>query len=669
VTLSTLSPAVPRQSDTLTIGGTLDNHGARQIVGSYLGVRIGEGGEISGHTVPVASLTPGQSLPFILKIPVSALRLAGTGAYRFSVDLIGSDGGVLGLTSTELPWYPSGAGRRNASGGKPLDVAVVWPVTDSPHMEAVSLGESEAARPVFRDDALASELAVGGRLQQVVAAGAGLPVTWTVDPGLLDEATAMTRGYRVARTPDGGNPQDSVRGTGGKVATDWLAAAKSAVAGRDVVALPYADPDLVSIAHHTPGDAALLGLLGTSVRQAGAAVAGALGVAGRTDVAWPYGGALDTSVTALAERFGLQTFIASGAGLSTGTSQPRVRLADARSTCSCASLTGGVTALVAEPATRAVLSRDLSGDGDQLIARQQLLGDLLKTQQRDPRNPGGIVVEPPRQMPAQTATVLSEALRSAQAEGFVKLIGLGQVGSGTSADARPDRVPARAAGVAGYPEGLSESELTRSGLATVTGAQQDLERLSRVLSDSSRTVDGVRKAMLRAVSTGWRGDRPDADSYGGGVEAYIDASIASVHLLRKRGTVTVAGNSASVPVTVANGLQQPLAGLEMRVTSGAPQRLAVDTPRTPLRAPAAANRTEQVRITAHANGPVRVTAQLYTSADGQPWGDPMTFPVVISKVSPGAVAIVAGGVLLVLLAGVWKMRQARRKAQPPRPLP
>jgi hypothetical protein len=668
VTLWRLSPAAPRQSsDTLTVVGTLDNHSGRQIVGAHLGVRIGEGGEISSPTGPFASLRPGQSLPFTLTIPVSALGLTRTGDYRFAVDLLGSDGAVLGLAATDLPWYPSGAGSTNTSSGKPLNVAVVWPVTDSPHLEAVSLSEGGSAQSVFRNDDLAAELAVGGRLHQVVAAGADLPVTWTIDPALLDEAKAMAHGYRVARTPDSGNPQDSVKGSGGQVAAAWLAAMRRAVAGREVVALPYADPDMVSLAHHVPGNTALLGLMGDAARQAGAAVSAALGTSAgtdiRTDTAWPYGGALDTSVTALAERFGLKNFIASGTGLSTGTTQSQVQLY------------GGASAMVAEPATRAVLSRDLSGDGAQLIARQQLLGDLLKTQQRNPRNPGGIVVEPPRQMSAQTASALSEALRVAQAAGFVKLVGLGQVGSGPSAGT-PSALPssalplsalpsAQVADVAEYPEGLSESELTRSALRAVARTQPELARLTQVLSDSSRITDAVHRAMLRELSTGWRGERQDADSYRDGVQAYIDASIASVHLLQKHGTITVAGNSASVPVTVANGLQQPLAGLELRVSSSAPQRLLVKTSHTPVQVPAAANRTEQVQVAAHANGPVQLTAQLYTTANGRPWGDPMTFQVTISKVSAGAVAIVAGGAVLVLLAGAWKMRQARSKRQQP----
>src|SRR5205085_704436 len=168
----------------------------------------------------------------------------------------------------------------------------------------------------------------------LVAAGAGLPVTWTVDPALLDEAGAMASGYRVAKAPGSGDPRESTPGTATQTAAGWLQALQRAVRGRDVAALPYADPDLASLAHHgtRPGPpwpvvAQATGGFRTSALKA-------LGTAARTDVAWPYAGALDTAVTGFAGRLGLKAFLASGQGLDTGTSQPRV------------SLGGGASALV-----------------------------------------------------------------------------------------------------------------------------------------------------------------------------------------------------------------------------------------------------------------------------------------------------------------------------------
>ncbi|MGW7004316.1 DUF6049 family protein [Streptomyces sp. NPDC054933] len=634
IVLDTLSPAVPKPDAAVTVTGRLVNNTTRQITGAHLGVRVDQEGEIAGHTEDVASLVPGESLPFTLKVPVSALGLSAARDYRFSVALVSGDGTVLGLSRTHLPWYPPNAG------GQPLNVAVLWPLTDTPHMEAVSLGTGENAKPVFRDDALAGEFKSGGRLRQVVAAGAGLPVTWVADPGLLDEAKSMASGYQVAKTPDSSNPQDSRKGTGDKLAAAWLTAVKSAVNGQTLSALPYADPDLASIAHNGSGGDALTAQLGPAVRLGGQVTASTLGGSARTDVAWPYGGAADRSIVSLTGKLRLTTVVSSGAGLSTGTSQPRV------------SLGGATTALVGDPASDAVLQRDLSGEGDVVGARQELLGDLLDAQRRSPDAPGGLVVVPPRQLTGQAAQALSEALRSASAAGWIHLVAPDQV-----SDKPP---PASVGPVSDYPQELRDTELSTQDIKAVDSIQPDLDALAQVLSDPDRTTGAVHRAMLRAVSTGWRANTQGAESYSQGAEAYVDNSITSVHLLPKVGTVTVAGGSASVPVTVANGLQQGLAGLELRIRSSMPSRLTVDNPVIPISAPPAANHTEQIKVEAHTNGPVQVTARLYTKANGRPWGDPLTFRVTVAKFSLSAVAIIAGGVLLALLAGAYKMRQARR---------
>jgi hypothetical protein len=211
---------------------------------------------------------------------------------------------------------------------------------------------------------------------------------------------------------------------------------------------------------------------------------------------------------------------------------------------------------------------------------------------------------------------------------------------------------------------LRVGELTADDVVSVAAIQPDLGTLSRVLANPARTADAVHRAMLRAVSTGWRvaeagGGNADQKSYTGGVRAYVDDSIISVRLLPKRGTVTMAGGAAAIPVTIANGLQQPLGGLQLRVTSSAPNRVAVRNPAAVVRAPPAANHTQQVKVRANANGPVEITAQLYTTSNDRPWGAPISFRVQVSRISPLVVAVIAGGALLVLLACLFKMRQVR----------
>jgi hypothetical protein len=56
-----------------------------------------------------------------------------------------------------------------------------------------------------------------------------------------------------------------------------------------------------------------------------------------------------------------------------------------------------------------------------------------------------------------------------------------------------------------------------------------------------------------------------------------------------------------------------------------------------------------------------MTAQLFTE-DGKPYGDPMRFTVKVSEITPTVMLVIAGGVLLLVLAGVRMYTQRKRAA-------
>jgi hypothetical protein len=63
---------------------------------------------------------------------------------------------------------------------------------------------------------------------------------------------------------------------------------------------------------------------------------------------------------------------------------------------------------------------------------------------------------------------------------------------------------------------------------------------------------------------------------------------------------------------------------------------------------------------ANANGQVQVVAQLYTE-DDMPYGEKMTFTVKVSEVTPTVLLVIAGGLLLLVLAGI-RMYTHRKRA-------
>ncbi|WP_349345179.1 DUF6049 family protein [Streptomyces rapamycinicus] len=293
VELTSLTPAVIRQGGELRISGRVTNTSGRRVGAARIGVRIGasgaidtrgglatvarrtpltraDGPEVADRTARLAPLPTGAERGFRLTVPVPDLGLDGAGAYALTVHVVRADGAdgagagtVLGLIRTHLSAYP------DATRLEPLRTTVLWPVLDAPRMEALTLRTQDSVLPVFRDDQLTAAFGPGGRLRRLVEMGKGRPVTWVLDPDLIVQARAMVAGYRVARTPGDTDPLRATEGKGDEAAAGWLAALRAAVRGREVIALPYADPDLASLA-----------------RGGGAPLAGLLRRASRTGRAW-----------------------------------------------------------------------------------------------------------------------------------------------------------------------------------------------------------------------------------------------------------------------------------------------------------------------------------------------------------------------------------------------
>lgn len=671
VRLTSLSPAVLRRQDgVLTLGGTVVNDSRGRVTGARLAVRVGraalgtrsglavaagrtaltraDGEEIPGRAQRLPSLAPGATHGFRLRVPVPELGPVGAGAYGLTVDVAREDGPVLGLARTFLPGYPDG------TAFEPLRTTVLWPVTGTPHMEALTLRTPGRVRPVFRDDALAAEFAEGGRLRQLVETGGRLPVTWVVDPDLVAQARAMTDGYRVARTPGSTDPRHTTEGRGGRAAADWLAALRRAVRGQDVVALPYADPDLASLARGGRGGDALAALLRRASRAGKQVVDRELSTDARADVAWPAGGAVDGGIAGYAERLGLGTVLATGDGVRRSSGA----LVTAGATDDRAVALGErLTALTYDSTIASLLARNRPGTGAadaplRLGLRQRLLAESLTVVRELPYAPRALVVVPPRRMSAGVVRAVAEAVSEGRDAGWLEPSRL-EV-------AVHDPEPGQLREAMGYPVALRASELPARSLGAVARDLRRLRALSKVLSDPGRTTAAAHAAMARAVSMSWRGDPAGARSYRRGVSRYLSASIESVRLVPKT-TVTVAGQSATIPVTVDNGLQQDLVGVELRVVSSRPERLDTVDRAVGVRASRAVSRTVRVRVRAHANGPVRLTARLYTSSDGRPWGRPIAFTAEVRSVPSGAVAFVAGGVGLMVLAAAVRLRRTRAR--------
>ncbi|WP_217212352.1 DUF6049 family protein [Streptomyces sp. AC550_RSS872] len=666
VAVDSLTPTVPADGDTLTVSGTVTNEGKQAVTDAQVDLRLGspvntrsaidtvagrtgyqeglDGAPVGGKYVEEFSkLTPGVSQHFSISVPVDKLDLGADGVYEFAVSLSGETAAqpwnqVLGIQRTFLPWQPDAADTQTRT-------TVLWPLMSTSHMTAQT-GSDESQTPVFRDDDLAKEISPGGRLQQLVSLGKELDVTWVIDPDLLASVDAMTESYRVQGEGDTTRP-----GTYRTVATRWLAELQDAVQDKEVVALPFADPDLASLAHNGTNVTGSLNHLKEATDVAADTVDSILHVQPSTDFAWPVNGAVDPSIVKVATSAGADKVIARSDSL--------VETRGLTYTPSAARpIGGGTTAVVADARMSTAFQGNLTKASSSTLAVQRFLAlSLALNLQTDKQR--SIVVAPQRMPTTSQARAMAEAVTALQGGTWTQSQDLT-----AAATAKPDsgattQVPAASK----YPSSLRKQQLPRSAFEQVATTQDKLDKFKVILTNKSRVVTPFGRAMNREMSTSWRGRSAEAADYRNGIEAYVDSLAGQVTLIEKSET-KLSGRSATIPVTVQNNLVQGVDHLVLRLTSQSPRRLEIDDDSFSEQSVAVSgghSQTVKFPTSAQANGQARVVAQLFTE-DGQPYGAPVTFDVKVTEFTATVMLVIGGGFLLLVLAGFRMYTQRKRAA-------
>ncbi|MFE2218905.1 DUF6049 family protein [Streptomyces canus] len=666
VAVDTLSPSAPTDGDTLTVSGTVTNNGKQAVTAAHVGLQVGPelntrssidtvtddkdslqgatGSEVGGkYVAKFAKLTPGVAEPFSISVPVDELDLGDAGVYQFAVSLSGKTSAqpwdqTLGIQRTFLPWQSDEVDTKTKT-------TFLWPLISTVHMTAET-GSNAQQTPVFLNDDLAEEISAGGRLDQMLSLGENLDVTWVIDPDLLASVDAMTRSYRIQ-----GEGDTTTAGTHQALAKQWLARLQNAVEDKEVVALPFADPDLASLAHNGTSVTGSLSHLDEATDVAATTVKTVLHVTPSTDFAWPVNGAVDPSIVKVATSAGADKVIARSdslqetAGLSYTPSSPRP-------------IGGGTTAVVADARLSTAFQGDLTRASSASLAVQRFLAqslalDLQTDKQRS------IVVAPQRMPTASQADAMAEAITALQGGNWSQTQKLA-----AAAAAKPDpeattKVPSASA----YPSSLRKQELPKSAFQQIASTQNKLDNFKVILSDQSRVVTPFGRAVNREMSTSWRGRAIEASGFRNDVEAYLDELISQVSLIDKSET-KLSGRSATIPVTVQNNLVQGVEHLRLRLTSLSPNRLEIGGSsyyEQPVEVSGGHSQTVKFTTTANANGKASVIAQLYTE-DGQPYGDAVKFDVKVTEFTATVMLVIGGGVLLLVLAGFRMYTQRKRSA-------
>ncbi|MFJ4904302.1 DUF6049 family protein [Streptomyces sp. NPDC093249] len=666
VSLDTLSPSAPVEGDTVKVTGTVTNRGKKTITDATVDLRVGprmtSRSEIDQATdrtgyrddsdpapledapvVKIPRLAAGLSADFSFSVPVSELGLDDAGVYQLGVSLTGQTSDrrydrVLGIERTFLPYQPDPTEKKT-------QLTYLWPLISSAHVSAETATDDQQT-PVFEDDALATELKPGGRLDQLVSLGKDLPVTWVVDPDLLASVDAMANGYRVKEG------SLHVPGKNQAVARSWLDALEKAVQGRKVVALPFADPDLASLAHRGKDVPGSLEHLQSATALAGVTVETVLHTRAATDFAWPADGAVDPSIVAVATSAGADKVIARSDSVRDELSYTP--------TAARPFGTGSTTAVVSDALLSTAFEGDMLRAENSTRAVQEFLSQSLAVTLEQPEDQRSIVVAPQRVPSISQAQTMASALKGLSGRRWTQPSDLV-----AAAAAKPDpdastRVPSSSR----YPKKLRDRELPVQAFRDMKTTRDELDDFKVILTQPDRVVTPFGNAINREMSTSWRGQARAAALYRINVLEYLQTLTEGVQLVDKS-DLTLSGRSATIPVTVQNKLLQGVENLELRLVSSNKGRLKLNGDEGVAELPVKINggHSQSVKFTATAsvNGQVPMTAQLYTE-DGTPYGQPMMFIVKVSEITATVMLVIAGGVLLLVLAGVRMYTQRKRVA-------
>lgn len=681
VVLDTLTPAVPRPKDRLTVTGHVVNGGNATVknvsvrlrlsrvkvvsrgdlaaLAAGRSVRDGSPIGLPGTSADVGDLVPGASAPFTLTVPLDDLRLGALGVFPLTVEARGvraggQDGGYLrrlGTARTFLPWAP------DPLEAVPTRLAWVWPLADVPHRRVDG---------VFADDTLATSLAPGGRLEGLVQGATGRPVTWLVDPMLLDDARAMSQGYRVATAPagtgtsgsasSGGGSSDQAggtveQGTGGTAARAFLSDLVDATSTADVVALPFGDPDVRALLAAGRAD-----VLPPAVARGRTTAIEVLGRPVTTSVAAPPGG--------FASQAELEALRAAGADAVLLDDRALPSASPGTPTGRATVTVGGASEPVAlwDHTLSQLVSTAPSGPGSELLDRQRFLAETEMVTAESPGVQRTVVIAPPHDWdvdPQRAAQLLSLTA----AAPWLQLVTLSQalaapppdVDRGPLVASPPASAEDGAAGPAGPDHGAPlPTDYVRAVGTTVARG----ESAAAVLQDPAAVRTSYQVQGERLVSAALRSDLPRGRALLDQTRSALAARIDAVRILPA--SATLGSSAADIPVTVVNDLDQPVT-VKVAFFSGSP-RLTVRPPGPVTVAPGSKARV-LVPVTARANGVVDLSARLLTPA-GDPLGDVVAVRVRIAQYGVAGVLVTAGAALLLFLGAAHNIYRRVRGRRP-----
>jgi hypothetical protein len=586
--------------------------------------------------------------PWNLSAGLSDLGLSPGHVYALDVQVWSDGSSLLGALRTYLP-YEIGAGQSLAT----TQLTVLAPVTAPTPLDGYSEPVSGASYQELTQDNLIQQMGASGSLYQLLAKGALLPkgtVSWVVDPDLLSAAAQIAEGYVVAKPGASGDTVGPDTGN----ADDWLKEAKTVLAGpnSELWQLPSTDPDLGSLSHTSSAEAQRLLSTATDQSATTGAVKTATGLDPRGLLAFPADGQADAQTLKLAQSIDPAAVVVDSD--SVGLSAPD----ESYTPTGRASANGHADLAVADSALDAIMDgdpadADYSGSGSNptVLAGQRLLAQTALIALEKPDLARSVMLTLPRASATAVKDVgVLDYLHDAP---WLKPAGLS-----TLLQQTPDK--GASTGAVSRAASVSDTDLSSAQLNQVLALDSQLQLYQSILSGNAAAADGFTEAVLRTVSTGWRGQRPAWADFQSTVSSRLASQMDQVYLIPKS-DLTLSGTSGSIPFTVVNHLTHSVSlGLDIETN-----RTGLHVTEPSVRTFTPGSTTVEVKVTAEAPGANVVVTAYLVNPSGQHYGSAesggsRSLQVTVTSIGFVALLLFAGSAALLVFAVGLRIYRSRR---------
>ncbi|PFG41401.1 hypothetical protein ATJ88_0036 [Isoptericola jiangsuensis] len=550
--------------------------------------------------LPLDDLAPGTSTDVTFELDVRSLQLgadAEWGPREMSVRVSDATGTRAVLHSFLL--YDPDGGTRRAGRTAPdaVGLAVVAPLT-GPALDP--------AAPDEYVDAVADSTADGataGRLLDAATNGSA-PLSLAVDPAVVAAAATST---------------DTAANT-------WADRLQRA-GGADVTLLPPFDTDLAALAHADVDAAAVADLTDLDVLDTDWTPPDTWD----TRVAWPVG---------TPDRPTLVAATASGAQHVVVESGARAPASTVPSAVGTAAAGGDDVPVVVADETLSALVAGTSTDSSTPELLQHLLADtaVLATQAGSSAADVDVVATLPRGW-APDVEAFDTVLSTLAAQDWVDVSPFSRL-----VDTEPGTT------YAVDRDAVSDAELDPASVTDVVTTRAGLDAFATVADDPAALTGSAHRDLAAPLSVAFRTD-PDARASAVGLATAQADQIQDGIAVADRADVTLISDAGNLPVRIRNDLPVD-ATVTVRLTPDDP-RLVVETSPTTVVA-AGTSRDAEVRVRAIGSGDVTLAVEVLA-----PSGVAVTDPTELTvKVRAGwetvGTAVIAGGVGLLFVAGIWR---------------